>query len=313
MKKKFNLLICFIIFLFLFEIFDHSNIIINTIYESSKIWFYNIVPTILPIYIIVDLLINYNAIFYLSKVFGSIMEKLFKLKPETSFVFLLSIISGFPSNSKYLKNMLDDKIINPNEANKLLLFTHFSNPLFIIESIGVSFLNNKQVGIIILVVHYLTNIIIGLFNRNYYVNLSNDVKIKEKKKDSFVNTLSNSIFNTVKILFLLYGIITFFMIVTSLIKANLPFNNIINSLLCGLLEMTQGIYFVSSLTIPLIIKSTIITFFISFGGLSIHMQVFSILGGYKLSYKDYFLARLMHAVIASSIVFLILYFMIPRI
>lgn len=308
MKKKFNLLICLIIFLVLFEIFDHSNIVINTIYESTKIWFYNLVPTILPIYIIVDLLLNYNAISYLSKIFGPLMEKGFKLKKETSFVFILSTLSGFPSNSKYLKNMLDDNIINEKEAQKLLLFTHFSNPLFIIESIGVAFLNNKKVGILILIIHYLTNFIIGFINRNYYVNLDNKKDIKEKKKVSFITCLSNSISNTIKILFLLYGIITFFMVITSLIKANFPFNNMINSIICGLLEMTQGIYFISNTNLDLILKTTIITFFISFGGLSIHMQVFSILSDYKIKYKDYFLARLMHGLIASSLVFLILNF-----
>ncbi len=309
MKKKFNLLICFIIFIFLFEIFDHSNIVISTIIKSTSIWFYNLVPTILPIYIIIDLLLNYNAIFYLSKIFGKFMKKVFKMKEETSFVFLLSTLSGFPSNSKYLKNLLDNKIINNQEASKLLLFTHFSNPLFIIESIGVTFLNNKKIGIIILIIHYLTNVIIGIINRNYYVNFDSNIKLKEKKKDSFVTCLSNSILNTIKILFLLYGIITFFMIITSLIKANFPFNNNINSLICGLLEMTQGIYFISNTTLPLIIKASVITFFISFGGLSIHLQVFSILSDYKLKYKDYLIARIMHGIISFSLVFLILYIM----
>lgn len=307
-KKYLNIFISIIIFIFLFEIFDHSNIIINTIYKSTSIWFYNIVPTILPIYIIVDLLINYNTIEYLSNIFGKFMEKFFKLKKETSFVFLLSIISGFPSNSKYIKSLLDDNIINNKEANKLLMFTHFSNPLFIIETIGVTFLNNKRIGILILVVHYLTNLIIGFINRNYYVNLKVQKVQSKKNRTSFINSLTNSIYNTIKILFLLYGIITIFMIITTIIKENIPINNNINSYLCGLLEMTQGIYYVSSLNIPISIKASIMTFFISFGGISIHMQVFSILNNYKLNYLDYFLARIIHALISSSIIFFILFF-----
>ena len=307
-KKYLNIFISIIIFIFLFEIFDHSNTIINTVYKSTSIWFYNIVPTILPIYIIVDLLINYNTIEYLSNIFGKFMEKFFKMKRETSFVFLLSIISGFPSNSKYIKSLLEDNIINTKEANKLLMFTHFSNPLFIIETIGVTFLNNKRIGILILIVHYLTNLIIGFINRNYYVNLKVQKVQSKKNRTSFVNTLTNSIYNTIEILFLLYGIITIFMIITTIIKENIPINNNINSYLCGLLEMTQGIYYVSSLNIPISIKASIMTFFISFGGFSIHMQVFSILSNYNLQYKDYFLSRIVHALISSSIIFLILYF-----
>jgi len=305
-KKYFNLVISFVIFLFLYEVFDHSNIVISTIYKSTLIWYKNIVPSILPIYIIVDLLLNYNAIDYLSKIFGKFMEKVFKLKKETSFVFLLSVISGFPSNSKYIKSLLDDKIINTREAVKLLTFTHFSNPLFIIESIGVSFLGDKRIGILILIVHYLTNVIIGIFNRNYYVNLESSKICNKKNKTSFIVCLTNSIYNTVKILFLLFGIICFFMIITAIIKENINLSNNLSSILCGFLEMTQGVYYVSSLSIPISIKAGLITFLISFGGFSIHMQVFSILSNYKLNYKNYLLTRILHAFISSSIVYLIL-------
>ena len=309
MKKKYiNLISCCFIFFFLFEIFMHSNNIVKSIYKSSTIWFYNIVPTIFPIYIIVDLLLNYNAINYLSQLFGKFMERFFKMKKETSFVFLLSIISGFPSNSKYLKSLLDKKIINQKEAIKLLTFTHFGNPLFIIESIGVIFLHNKTIGILILTVHYLTNFIIGFFNRNYYVNFENENKYQSKEKNSFINCLTNSIFNTLKILFLLYGIITFFMIITTILKEVLPFSNNFTNIICGLLEMTQGIYYISYSKIPLLLKATFITFFLSFGGFSIHLQVFSILKDYKLQYSNYLLARVIHGIIASSLVFLILYF-----
>ncbi|MBQ8472116.1 MAG: hypothetical protein IJ501_01290, partial [Bacilli bacterium] len=208
-----------------------------------------------------------------------------------------------------IKNLLDDNLINIKEANKLLLFTHFSNPLFIIESIGINFLNNKKIGILILIVHYLTNLIIGLINRNYYVNLENKNSSFKKNRTSFVKCLTSSIYNTIKILFLLYGIITIFMIITTIIKENLVLNSAFSSLLCGLLEMTQGINYVSLLNIPINLKATIITFFISFGGFSIHMQVFSILSDYKIKYKDYFLARIIHGIIASSLVYFILNFM----
>ena len=304
-KKKLNYLICFLILIFLIEIFNYSNLVVNTIYNSSKIWFYNIVPTILPIYLIVDLFSNYNGFYYLTKIFGNILERIFKIKKETSYVFILSIISGFPSNSKYIKDLLDNKEINNKEADKLLTFTHFSNPLFIIESIGYKFLHNKKIGIIILICHYLTNIIIGLFYRNYYINL-NSIDLKKKNKTSFVICLTNSIYKTIKILFLLLGIITFFMLITCILREKILINSFILNIICGLSEMTQGIFYISSSNLNIILKASIITFFISFGGISIHMQVFSILSDYKLKYSNYLLARIFHGLISSSLVYFLL-------
>ena len=303
-KKYYNTLIILILLFFLFELFNHSNIINNTIINSSKIWFYNIIPSLFPMYITIDLLINYNILDYFKKIINP-LNKLFKINNSSSIIFILSLLSGFPSNSKYINTMLINNNINIDDANKLLMFTHFSNPLFIINSIGINFLKNKSIGIIILIIHYITNIIIGLINRNYNSYLNNN-KYYQNKKSSFITTLTNSIYNTIKILFLLYGIITTFMIITTIININFSINPIIKTIISGLLEITNGIYYTSLLNINIIYKALIITFFLSFGGLSIHMQVFSILKSYKLNYYNYLKARVFHAIISSSLVYIIL-------
>ena len=303
-KKHLNTFIIIILLIILYELFDHSNIINNTIINSSKIWFYNIIPSLFPIYIIIDLLINYDILSYLNFILKPI-SKLFKININSSIIFILSLLSGFPSNSKYINTYLDNNSISLIDANKLLMFTHFSNPLFIINSIGKNFLHNKIIGLIILFSHYITNIFIGLINRNYLSNININYYYKNKK-NSFMTTLTNSIYNTIKILFLLYGIITVFMIIINIINVNLNLNPLIKSIISGLLEITTGIYYSSNLNINIIYKSCLITFFLSFGGLSIHMQVFGILNKYKLNYFNYFKTRIIHAIISSSIVFIIL-------
>ena len=309
MNKKLNklLLIMFLTICFL-ELFSHSNVVKESILNSSKIWFYNLIPSILPIYLFVDIAINYNYFNYINKLIEPILNKLFNLKLNISYIFILSIISGFPSNSKYIKNALDNNLINIKEANRLLIFTHFSNPLFIIESIGVSFLNNKQIGILILISHYLGNIILGIINRKSYNNFYNKI---EYKKNNFITILSNSITNTFSILILLYGIITFFMIITSLINVNIHLNPFINGIICGLIEITNGIYLISKLSINILYKGIIITFLLSFGGFCIHMQVFSILKEYSLKYSSYLKYRIIHGII-SSLIFYVVYALITK-
>ncbi len=303
MNKKYkNNIIIISLLIILFEVFDHTNTIKTTIINSSKIWFYNLIPSIFPMYILLDLFINYNVLDTIYFLFKPI-KKLLNLTKESSYIFLLSILSGFPSNSKYIYSFLVSKNISLNDANHLLLFTHFSNPIFILESIG-GFLNNKKISFFILISHYLGNFIIAFIFQNKSISLES--KIKKKEKNSFVTTLTSSIYNTIKVLILLYGIITIFMIITSLIKVNFNLNPFFNSILCGILEMTSGIYYVSFLSIPILYKSIIITFFLSFGGICIHMQVMSILSDYKINYLSYFKARIIHALISCSILFIIL-------
>ncbi len=306
MKKYLNYFIITILFFFIFEILTNSTSIISTISFSMEIWKNNIFPTLFPFFILSDLLINYGFIEIVSKYFSPLM-KLFKIKSECAFIFVLSIFSGFPSNSKYTKELYDKGLINEYEATKVLLFTHFSNPLFILGTLTL-FLN-KRLALIILICHYLGNIIVGIIFRNYHPSInSNKINNKvELNNKSFIEILTNSIVKTIDTLLLLLGIITTFLIITTIIDSNLNLPNIIQYILNGIIEMTQGLKYVSMLNININLKAVISTFFLSFGGICIHVQVKSILKGTNIKYLPYLFARIIHGVVSSLLVLIITY------
>lgn len=306
MKAKYtNFIICFLMIIFLIEIFDHTEFIINTFYNASYLWFYNLIPTLFPFFIITDILSNYGFIDFIAKIFGKIMN-LFNLQRKTSYALFMSMFSGFPGNSKLIKELLDNNEINRWEASKLLTFTHFSNPLFIIGTIGTIFLNNTKIAILIMTIHYLTNFIVGLLFRNIYLESPTINIKKEREQLSFINILIKSINNAVKTMFIIYGIIIFTSLLTNTITINLNLSTFNKSLLTGLLEMTQGLKLIANENISITIKATIMTFFISFGGISIHMQIMGVLSQYKINYYIYLLARIIHASIASITIYFIL-------
>lgn len=308
MKGKYtNFIICSLMIILLIEIFDHTKFIINVFYESSHLWFYNLIPTLFPFFIITDLLANYGFINFIAKIFGKIMI-IFKLPQKTSYALFMSMFSGFPGNSKLIKELLDNQEINDQEACKLLTFTHFSNPLFIIGTVGLIFLNNQKIATIILIIHYLTNFLVGLLFRNIYHQNNNQIKKKERQTLPFITILIKSINNAIKTMFLIYGIIIFTSLLTNIITINLNLSSFTKSILTGILEMTQGLKLIANENLPIILKATIMTFFLSFGGISIHMQVMGILAEYKVNYYIYLLARIMHASIASLLIYLILTF-----
>ncbi len=306
MKKYVNYFIITILFFFIFEILTNSTSIVSTISFSMEIWKNNIFPTLFPFFILSDLLINYGFIEIVSKYFSPLM-KLFKIKSECAFIFVLSIFSGFPSNSKYTKELYDKGLINEYEATKVLLFTHFSNPLFILGTLTL-FLN-KRLALVILICHYLGNIIVGIIFRNYHPSLNSN-KINNKKElnnKSFIEILTNSITKTIDTLLLLLGIITTFLVITTIIDSNLDLPNIIQYILNGIIEMTQGLKYVSMLNININLKAVISTFFLSFGGICIHVQVKSILKGTNIKYLPYLFARIIHGVVSSLLVLIITY------
>ena len=70
--------------------------------------------------------------------------------------------------------------------------------------------------------------------------------------------------------------------------------------------MTSGLKLISEFNFDIITKACLSTFFISFGGFSIHLQVMSILSEYRINYFIYLISRILHATISSLLVYLIL-------
>jgi len=318
MKKKLSTILLIVFILFMgFEMLTESKSILESMNFSFQIWIDNIFPSLFPFFVLSELLINFGFVDFLGEILNPLMHKLFKSKGEAGFALAMSMVSGFPSGAKYTRELYNQRIINEHEASKLLTFTHFSSPMFILGTISVSFLNNTEVGLLILISHYLTNIIIGIIFRNYYisntpynnisfVNAFNKMHTKRINNiKNFGQVISISLINAINTLLLILGVISMFLIMTTIINNNLNINLYAFSILNGLFEMTQGLKYVSLLDYPLKIKTLLSTIFISFGGLSVHMQVISIISDTKIKYLPFLVARIIHAVIASLLVYLL--------
>lgn len=293
-----------ILIVVLFEMLFNSSLIIDSVIFSFSMCANNLFPSLFPFMILSNILMEYGFVEICSEFFKPIMNKIFKAHENGAFVLVLSIISGSPSNAKYINELLNQKKINNYEAVKILLFTHFVNPLFIINTIGILFLNSKKLGLIILISHYLGNFLVGIIFQNYHkynkyqkINFSKALTTLERKRKSFITILTNSIISSINTLLVILGVITTCLIATTILDTN--------PILDGLLEITQGLKYISMSQLAILKKVVIATFFISFGGLSIHAQVYSILSDQNIKYFPYLLARITHGIVSSIIVMLL--------
>ena len=259
----------------------------------------NLFPSLIPFMILSNILINYDFVNEISNILKKIMNKLFRVNENCSFAFIMSVLSGTPSNAKYLKDLLNNKLITIKDCQKCLNFCHFTNPIFIIGTIGYSFLNDKKLGLIILFSHYISSVLIGLFNKKDKFLIEKNLEFKNNN-NNFISIIKESINNTINTLLLILGIITICIIITCI------FNNIIYipndfKFLYGLIEITQGLKYLSMSNLNLNIKAIISCFIISFGGFCIHLQVFSILDNKKIRYLPYLLSRILHGFLSSII------------
>lgn len=312
-KNKSNFTIIVLSLVLIIYMITRSNNVIESVTFSISIWKDNLFPTLFPFFVVSNILIQYGFVDIIGNLLEKPMRNIFKLPGEASFVLAISMFSGFPSGAKYTTNLVKENKISKTEAERLITFTHYSNPLFIIGFIGNIILNNQNIAFIILFSHIIGGLIVGkLFSVNIKELTKEELKNKKKENNlpSFGKALQISVMDSLNTMFLLLGIVTVFLIVSSVTNELFNLPPLYHTIISGILEMTQGIKNIANLEINNFYKTLLTTTFISFGGLSVHMQVASIITEVNIKYKSFFVARIMHAIISSGLVSILYYLFI---
>ena len=216
----------------------------------------------------------------------------FNINKKEIEILFLSIISGYPNNIKLLNN-------SNNEY--LLYVSNFINPIFFIVTINNIYLKNIKYSLIILISHYISNIIMFLiftdkYKYNEYIDYS--------KVD---NSYNKVLLITIKTLSLVFSNLIFITLLITLIKVLLPNNSIYKGILIGILEFSNGIIYISNLSLKMPLKSLIILILISFGSISIFLQSLSL--NNKIKSIKFLLFKILNtliSIIIFSVIILIL-------
>ncbi len=308
MKKNLEiLLIITSILSLLFCFFLFPKTVMDSVTFSVSIWKDNLFPSLFPFLIISFLFTNYGISYLVSEILKPITKNLFHLPSSCGFIIVLSILSGFPSNAKFIYDAKKKGEIDDEMVNHLLSFCFYPNPLFVIGTVGTLFLGSAKLGGIIFISHLLASFVIAILNRpkekksheNFQLRRTfQQIKKKVNQSPSFAVVLKEACLESLNTMFLLLGIITFFLVFINLILQFIPIDEFSSTLLRGCLEMTQGLKSVSSLKVSLPLRMLLSSSIIAFGGICIHTQIFSILEGCKTSYQKFFLYRILHVLFA---------------
>lgn len=296
MKNKLLEIVIVVIFL---SLLITPNIITTEILEALKVFINTLFPSIFPFFLVSDLLISYNFPITLNKYLKQVTKRIFHVEGASSFVIIMSMLSGFPSGAKYIRTLLDKNLINIDEANYLITFTHFANPLFVL-TVTKGIFKDIKLSYIILICMYLSNLILGFIIRPK--NMQNNKKsLVPLKIPNFSTNLTSSIISSFKLLAIILGNTCFFYIVTGLIMKLFHHNQLVTILINGFFDITRGITSLTNLSGFITLKSILILTFLAFGGININMQVASIISNSNIKYSNFLIGRICQCALSIAI------------
>lgn len=316
-------------FILCLVLFSSTNL--NSAREGLVLWANSVVPTLFPFFVATELLNHTNFIPMLGKHLNKFMRPIFKVPGEGAYAFLMGLISGYPVGAKIVCHLREQGLCTKDEGERMLAFTNNSGPLFIIGTVGISLFGNQAVGIILLVTHILACITVGVIlgftqktDKMKWERYS--INTRQKDEKTLGGILGESIKNAISTILMIGGFVVIFSIIISILNTshildiiskfispiitNVGINSeFIKPILAGIIELTNGVKLISEASIVNYNLSIMLSaFLLGFGGISILLQVSSIVAKTDLSMKKYIIGKILQGIIASIYVFFILNF-----
>lgn len=270
---------------FLLNFKDEKNIILST----TKIWLNMVLPSISLSYIISSYVYNYDI---LSHFFYKYFKNLFHFEnSKSASLYLISILIGEPSSTVLIKEAINNNEITLREGNRLMRFTSFISPLFLISML------EKRYFLFIIIGELVTSIIIANFSINTYQNET--IVHKKKFFDVYFNIINNLPNILIGILICMYVINIFSTLIPNYIKP-----------LSIIFEITNGLKNLKVYEKYGYLYNYLLLSLVTLTGVAIMLQIYWIIKKTDISFKNYLKYRiiaLLIGIILTSIYNLFLF------
>lgn len=227
---------------------------------------------------------------FLNCVISSVLIKCtFGLKPKIIssadygifMAFILGNICGYPIGAKALSELVSEKTITSEQAEKAICFSFASGPAYILGIVSLTVFNSKLLGFTAFVSMFLSNAVLYIFYCVKNKAIAHDNKCC--KAISLTDAVMESINSSASSMISICSSIVFFSAILAIIKVIIPS---LNATISAILEISN----ITSLEGNGILFFVTATVLLSFGGLCVHMQI-KCLTGSSFGLKQFYLTR----------------------
>ncbi len=296
-KNSYKLLI---VFLSMIALAINSSNVINSLKDAMTLCFTTVIPSLFPFMVLSNMFVGNlgeGSLKFLQK--GA--KSIFGISHYGCAAFICGILCGYPVGAKCVGNLYKEGKISLSEAESLVAYSNNSGPLFIIGAVGVGMFSSVKIGVILYLMHILTALICALLLKPYTYSKVYISKSNYRKKE-----LAQCICESTLSILNVCGFILFFAFVNELIVPLVKLMpSLIKILLTSFLEITNGAKTISECGFSKEIKIALCAMALGWSGLSVHLQVKSILSPLGISLKKYYICRVFISFVSCILTFLI--------
>ncbi len=312
--------------------------------EGLKVFWDVVFPSLLPFFILSDLLLGLGVVNALGVFLEPLMRPVFNVPGVGAFALSMGLAAGYPMDAVITAKFRKTGACTRVEGERLLAFTNTADPLFMFGAVAVGMFKSPALGVLLALAHYLSALIVGLtfkfygrkeerYERPHAVAQRDMVpmwkrayqemmRAREEDNRPFGKLLGDAVTESVKTLLMIGGFIIFFAVLLRVMTQvgvvgllALPVAavfhlihmnpNLISPLIKGIFEIDIGAAATASTNASLVERLSVASAIIAWSGLAVHAQVASVLTDTDIRFRPYLIARVYQAVVAGVLTFVL--------
>lgn len=232
--------------------------------------------------------------------FGSIPNKLkrflepitrffFRLPAETLPAIILGQLGGYLAGAKAAESLRKNGIISSSQSERLTLFCVNAGMGFSVNAVGNAMLCSREAGRVLLASLCVSSLLTG-FVLKFFPLSGSDIEITSKKpRITFSDAVTTSVASASQTMLAACGFVTLFSGICAVTDSLIADETVKTAVTC-FFEVTRGcVNLAGKAPLP------VIAFVCAFGGLCVHLQVFSMS---RPNVIRFYLFRIIHSAIA---------------
>lgn len=273
-------------------------------------------PSLFPFLALTSFAVHSGAGEAIGRALGGVSRYLFRLPPICAATLFLSFVGGYPAGARGISLLLREGKITSKQAGRMLLFCVNPGIAFVVTFLGGGLLGSVQTGWLLFWAVTLSGLLLGLISSLFAEFPERVVPPSQAEgKNVLIRSAADACSSLWKlsacvVLFsgltaTLHGSGIFQLLVRLISRTGLLSSPLAASALSFSLEVTKGAADAATLRAG----PEMFAFGLAFGGLCVHLQVFSFFESLPVSKWKFFSFRFLHGFFAMGILKLLVHFL----
>lgn len=297
--------------IFAWNLLFRSQIVTTSVVQSLHLCGDILIPSLFCFMVLTSFL-SQSSFLYLMNLPLLPFSKLLSLPPSCGSVLLLSWIGGYPAGAKMLSDLWTEKGIKESTLKRLLLCSVCPAPSFVILSVGRQLLGNNTCGILLYISQVMGSLFLAVISSFFSAAINKKELccfLRKRKSSAYSTALVNAVSFSSQTMLVMCAYTLFFSVISTLLQESLSLNSEAVAVVTGFLEITNGTVLLTKRNLPYLL--TLLSFFLSFGGISVICQLKYILQDTPVTVLQLIIGRLCHGICSAAITTILVSFYPP--